>query len=264
MSLRDTFVAQREAKLAEAKAIVETAEVEGRDISDDELAMVKEARAAADALDERITELEAIAAAESRSVVKTTASVQVTSEPSTYRKNGEHSYFRDLASAQMRGDREALDRLTRNDREVRAINTTDTSGGEFVPPLWLVDEYVRLARASRVAADLVRNLPLPAGTDSINLPRITTGAAVATQSSQNTGFQEPTWLPPRPRPPWSPSVASRFCRCSSSSSHRLPVAWTRSSSLTWPPTTHARSSRSCSRRTPLAVVACSTFPARLT
>lgn len=190
MSLRDTFVAQREAKLAEAKAIVETAEVEGRDISDDELAMVKEARAAADALDERITELEAIAAAESRSVVKTTASVQVTSEPSTYRKNGEHSYFRDLASAQMRGDREALDRLTRNDREVRAINTTDTSGGEFVPPLWLVDEYVRLARASRVAADLVRNLPLPAGTDSINLPRITTGAAVATQSSQNTGFQE--------------------------------------------------------------------------
>lgn len=190
MSLRDTFVAQREAKLAEAKAIVETAEVEGRDISDDELTTVKEARTAADALDERITELDAIAAAESRSVAKTTASVQVTSEPSTYRQNGEHSYFRDLASAQLRGDRDALDRLVRNDREVRAINTTDTSGGEFVPPLWLVDEYVRLARASRVAADLIRNLPLPAGTDSINLPRITTGAAVATQSSQNTGFQE--------------------------------------------------------------------------
>lgn len=189
MSLRDTFVAQREAKLAEAKAVVETAETEARDITDAELATVKEAREAADALDARISELDAIAAAESRSVAKTTASVQVVSEPTTYRKNGEHSYFRDLVGAQLRGDREATDRLVRNDREVRAINTTDNSGGEFVPPLWLVDEYVRLARASRVAADLLRNLPLPAGTDSISLPRITTGTAVAAQSSENSGFQ---------------------------------------------------------------------------
>ncbi len=75
MSLRDTFVTQREAKLAEAKAVVETAETEARDITDAELATVKEAREAADALDARISEIDAIAAAESRSVAKTTASV---------------------------------------------------------------------------------------------------------------------------------------------------------------------------------------------
>lgn len=190
MSLRDTLVAQREAKLAEAKAIVETAEAEGRDITNEELAQVKECREAADAAANRIDEVDAVVAAESRSVAAApTASVQVTSEPSTYRANGEHSYFRDLAAMQLRGDRDAMDRLVRNDREVRAINTTDNSGGEFVPPLWLVNEYVRLARASRVAADLLPNMPMPAGTDSISLPKITTGTAVAAQSSQNSGFQ---------------------------------------------------------------------------
>jgi HK97 family phage major capsid protein len=191
LSLRDSLVAQRDAKLAEAKAVVEAAEVEARDITDDELTVVKEAREAADALEVRVSEIDALADAQSRSVAAApmTASVQVTSEPATYRKNGDTSYFRDLAAAQLRGDRDATDRLVRNDREVRAINTTDTSGGEFVPPLWLVDEYVRLARASRVAADLLPNQALPAGTDSISLPKITTGTEVAAQSSQNSGFQ---------------------------------------------------------------------------
>ena len=169
MSLRDSLVAQRDAKLAEAKAVVEAAEAEARDITDDELTVVKEAREAADVLEVRVSEIDALADAQSRSVAAApmTASVQVTSEPSTYRKNGETSYFRDLAAAQLRGDREAMDRLVRNDREVRAINTTDTSGGEFVPPLWLVDEYVRLARASRVAADLLPNQALPADRKSV-------------------------------------------------------------------------------------------------
>jgi len=191
LSLRDSLVAQRDAKLAEAKAVVEAAEAEARDITDDELTVVKEAREAADAIEVRVSEIDALADAQSRSVAAApmTASVQVTSEPSTYRKNGDTSYFRDLAAAQLRGDRDAMDRLVRNDREVRAINTTDTSGGEFVPPLWLVDEYVRLARASRVAADLLPNQALPAGTDSISLPKITTGTQVAAQSSENSGFQ---------------------------------------------------------------------------
>ena len=188
MSLRDDLVATREAKLAEAKALVIAAEAEGRDISDAELSQVKEARAAADAAEARVEEINAIAAAESRSV-SATASVSVVSEPSTYRKGGDNSYFRDLALTTLRGDREATERLARNDREQRAISTTDGGIGEFVPPLWLVDEYVRLARASRVAADLIRNMPLPAGTDSISLPKITTGTQVAAQGSQNSGMQ---------------------------------------------------------------------------
>jgi HK97 family phage major capsid protein len=61
-------------------------------------------------------------------------------------------------------------------------NRTDGQGGYAVPPLWLLDEgYVKLLRAGRVASDLVRKLPLPEGTDSINIPRLATGTAVGAQ-----------------------------------------------------------------------------------
>ncbi|MDJ0461559.1 phage major capsid protein [Streptomyces sp. H27-C3] len=118
--------------------------------------------------------------------------VQVTSEPETYRKGGATSYFRDLYRATEKGDRGAIERLERNDREVqekRAVTTTDGSMGEFVPPLWMVSDYVALARAGRVAADRVRHQPLPAGTDSISLPKVATGTATAEQTAQNTAVQ---------------------------------------------------------------------------
>lgn len=121
--------------------------------------------------------------------------IKVTSEPETYRKGGQVSYFRDLFRAQQRGDHDAIDRLRRSDREVqdgleqRALSTTDGGVGEFVPPLWMVDEYVKLARAGRVVADQIAHQPLPAGTDSINLPRLATGTATAEQATQNTAVQ---------------------------------------------------------------------------
>lgn len=115
--------------------------------------------------------------------------IKVTSEPETYRKGGGQSYFKDLFRAQQRGDHEAIERLQRNDREVqekRALNTTDGGVGEFVPPLWMVEEYVALARAGRVVADQIGKQPLPGGTDSINLPKLTGGTSTAEQSTQNT------------------------------------------------------------------------------
>lgn len=53
----------------------------------------------------------------------------------------------------------------------------------FVPPLWLIDEYIGLPRFGRVVANSVRNLDLPSGTDSINLPKVNTGTAVAAQGA---------------------------------------------------------------------------------
>lgn len=120
---------------------------------------------------------------------------RVTSEPATYRRGGQHSYFRDLATAQLKGERSAIDRLTRNDREVadnrveRALTSVDGAGGDFVPPVWMVDQFVNLARAARTTADLVTKQDLPAGTDSINVPKILTGTAVAEQATQNTSVQ---------------------------------------------------------------------------
>lgn len=70
--------------------------------------------------------------------------------------------------------------------EKRAVSRVDTtSAGEFVPPLWLIDLFAPLARAARPFADGVRNIPLPGGTDSINIPRITTGFLTGVQTADN-------------------------------------------------------------------------------
>ena len=120
-------------------------------------------------------------------------------DPSVYTRtssmNGGPSYFRDLYRS-TRGDRDAIDRLVRNDREVQdhftrtGLTTVNGAGGEFVPPLWLESDFVKYVRAGRKTANLCVNDSLPAGTDSINIPKIATGTAVAFQGTQNTGINE--------------------------------------------------------------------------
>ncbi|MDH6111925.1 HK97 family phage major capsid protein [Kitasatospora sp. MAP12-15] len=67
------------------------------------------------------------------------------------------------------------------ERESRALSRTDGAGGYEVPPLWLIDELVPYLRAGRTFADLLHGMPLPAGTDSINIPRLTVGSATGPQ-----------------------------------------------------------------------------------
>ncbi|MGH3381860.1 MAG: phage major capsid protein [Actinoallomurus sp.] len=115
-------------------------------------------------------------------------------EPQVYRSGpGGGSYFRDLYLANRRGDRDAVDRLRRNDKmvaEQRAISTGAGAGGEFVPPLWLEEQFVALARPGRVTADLCVQGDVPPGTNSINIPKILTGTAVAIQATQNSAVQQ--------------------------------------------------------------------------
>ena len=181
-------------------------------LTDDEVAKFNEKRDAVKAKDGEIEELSARikdleedekreqraaeVLAEHQQAGERRERVTVTSEPETYRKGGGQSYFRDLFRAQQRGDTDAMDRLRRNDREVsedlqkRAITTTDGSAGEFVPPLWMINDYVALARAGRVVADQVQPQPLPPGTDTISLPKVATGTATAEQATQNTAVQD--------------------------------------------------------------------------
>jgi HK97 family phage major capsid protein len=175
-----------------------------------------EATRAVDAAQSEVTRLEAEIQEEARmdalaSQVRDTApsprpagGARVTSEPEVYRRGGEVSYFRDLMRAQTRtgtGVSEAGERLQRNARqfadtvrsapasETRALSTTDGAGGDFVPPLWLINQFIELARPGRVTADLVNGQVLPGGTDTISLPRLATGTAVAQQATQNTAIQ---------------------------------------------------------------------------
>jgi HK97 family phage major capsid protein len=55
--------------------------------------------------------------------------------------------------------------------------------------MWMVEDYVKLARAARVTADLMNTQPLPGGVSSINLPAVATGTAVGVTQTQNTAVQ---------------------------------------------------------------------------
>jgi HK97 family phage major capsid protein len=95
-----------------------------------------------------------------------------------------------MINAQLRNDSSSWERLNRHQNEVaietRDVNRTDGSGGDLVPPIYLINEYAEFARAARVTADLLTNMAMPAGTDSINIPQLTTGTLAAFQSSDNS------------------------------------------------------------------------------
>lgn len=197
--LRDRL-AQRDGSVAEMESILAAVESEQRsELNEDEGTRFAELREAITDHNDAIAEMESRLtegsqimsdATEAREAAieeidATEARVSVKSEPVTYRKGGEHSYFKDLAMSQAPGvwDGEARARLTRHAEEVSIetrtnMSRTDGQGGEFTPPLWMVASYVALARAGRVTAELASKFELPAGTDSINIPKISGGSTV--------------------------------------------------------------------------------------
>jgi len=120
----------------------------------------------------------------------------IVNEPSVYRRGGQHSYVRDLVRVHQQLDStgEARSRLMRHAEDVaeqpeyaeyRDLSRVDGSGGYAVPPAWLMDQYVELARPGRAFANLVQRQPLPGGTDSLNIPKLLTGTAVGVQTADN-------------------------------------------------------------------------------
>lgn len=156
------------------------------------------------ALDERITEMSAELErsgklSESAAAVRR-AQAKVTSvkEARAYDKGNGKSYFADLMKVQrgMDDTGSATERLRRhavdvaNEPEYRDLTRTDGAGGYFVPPAWLVSSYIELARAGRAYANVVTSQPLPGGTDSINIPKVSTGTATAIQTADNQPVSE--------------------------------------------------------------------------
>lgn len=191
MSLVSKLKEQRDAVATEAEAILVA-----EDVTAEALDAVSAKQEEVAALDERIATAEkleartaAIAESRKEAGVKTFGGAVVTREAHTYEKNGDNSFVRDMISATLRNDAKSWERLHRHQSEVavetRDISRTDGAGGDFVPPIYLINEYAEFARAARVTADLVTNMALPAGTDSINIPQITTGTLSAFQSADN-------------------------------------------------------------------------------
>lgn len=174
-----------------------TASIAARDAADAALRGVQQEVLDLEAEVAREEEIDALQRTTARSSApgtpqsRQTGGATITREPTTYERGGDQSYFRDLTVLNLNraGRRQAEERLERSAQEARALTTVDGAGGDFVPPVWLVDQFVELARAGRVVADQLRSLPLPTGTDTIALPRLATGTATAEQTTQNTAVQ---------------------------------------------------------------------------
>ena len=123
-------------------------------------------------------------------------------EQAIYQKGDpRRSYMQDLikVSMNMDGDGESRDRLQRHGQDVqtlpeyseyRDLSRVDGQGGYAVPPAWLMDQYVELARPGRAFANLVQRSALPGGTDSINIPKLLTGTDVGVQNGDNTAVTQ--------------------------------------------------------------------------
>jgi HK97 family phage major capsid protein len=140
----------------------------------------------------------------------TPAPVRVTSEPMTYNARSKASWLQDMTAISLPqagfNVAEAQARLARHGKEMeveartnkdiayrlesameeRATDSLAGYGGDLIAPLYLIDSFVPIFRAGRPAANRVTNLPLPAGTNSINIPKLVVGTQVAAQAAPTT------------------------------------------------------------------------------
>jgi HK97 family phage major capsid protein len=206
---REQAAKEREQVIAQRKAITDLAEEEAReDLSTEEdtefrdlTAKVKGKDEEIRRFDERITELSEEAerdqqVTEGAIAVRRAQQRAVTvSEGRTYEQGNGRSYLQDLMRVQMNmdGDGQATERLRRHaqdvdtSKEYRDLSRVDGAGGFFVPPLWLMSQFVELARAGRAYANLTNMQALPPGTDSINIPKVATGTATGIQAATTSG-----------------------------------------------------------------------------
>ena len=202
MSLITDLETRKTEILGDLKKIVDTADSFNRGLSSGE--MVKEKALTKDLKDVAKKLKSAHSADELRGRIAkadptlTGSGNFYTSDSNIYNPESRDSYFFDQyksgqgdSGARERLDRHSMqfraDERTRNVPEFRAASTTAGAGGEFAPPLWLIDKYIAAVRPARATADAVTKLLLPPGQDLINVPKIATGTAVALQNLNNSG-----------------------------------------------------------------------------
>jgi hypothetical protein len=72
-------------------------------------------------------------------------------------------------------------------------NSTDGYGGYFIPPLWLEDEFIPGLRAHLIVAGFPRQMDVPAGTNSINVPKLVNLTTIGYQQANNAGLPSKDW-----------------------------------------------------------------------
>jgi len=226
MSTIESYRAQAEQALARMN---EAAEATSKLPSSATDVQVAEAKRAFDAAELAYGQAQrAIDVLEARSALpapaRPTGDAPVTSEPLTYERGAGHSFFRDLHLAGR--DPRANERLSRHvaelrveaprliERNLRAMGVqeaqheakryaeeralgsgSEASGAALAPPIWLQEAYAGVSRPGRATVDALGVKPLPAGTDTIKLPVMETGAKVDVQTADNAliANQDPTF-----------------------------------------------------------------------
>ena len=199
---------------AAAAAIQEAGDDADVDVLDTELRDAEEAVKTSDAAIVRFERAQK--AREEHPVVETPAEpeartdARVTKNEPVYRPD-QGSYFRDLFMASKRGDFEAAERLRRSREEVRdhaerelvnhigkrteavyrdLASDNDTKGADFIPPLYMANLWIPVDRPGRPFANVVGRMPLPPTGDTITLPKLDSGTAVAVQVGDGSTIQE--------------------------------------------------------------------------
>jgi HK97 family phage major capsid protein len=218
---RNVIQARKAAAVAEIEAMIGKANTEHRDITDQELALANERRAAMATVDAELEQVlanidglqqreallkDTIAAREASSAAAArwagasptsdpAPNVRVKSEPRIYSKQSEArgvSFFADAFNARYNYDANAQERLERSQREAQIEHrdiTTSTFNG-LIPPQYLMEDFAPLARAGRPFANMVPTRPLPDTGMSIISTKTTTGTATAIQTVQNSAATE--------------------------------------------------------------------------
>ena len=189
MAMSEKLIEKRNAFLAEAQAVVDAAEAEGRDLTaDEDKAIATSLRSAAE-LDDSIKthkELEARSAdaKELRAKAGIDNATRVTRESRTYERNNGASFLADAYSAQFRNDYAASERLARHMQEER-VERRDVTSANFaglIVPQFLTELAAPFARAGRPVANVARKHQLPAEGLTISISKVTTGSSTAVQT----------------------------------------------------------------------------------
>ena len=187
-----SLIEKRDAALAKAEAIVEAAQAEARELTQEEDAVIAASLDEVRSLDEQIathSELEkrSAEAAELRKEKKfdqVSAPAVVKAEARTYSPNSEHSFIADAYAAQISGDFAARERLARhmNEEKVERRDVTSANFAGLIVPQYLTDLAAPYARAGRPTADIARKHQLPASGLTLSISKVTTGSSVAAQT----------------------------------------------------------------------------------
>lgn len=182
-----------ESKITEARKALEDAELRMQSAADaielaDEGADVAALEGEFDASVEQVEARKASLAryekvAEARKAAPALAGdARVVKEEATYRPDSPdgRSFLYDVVHH--RSDPEAAKRLMRHDAEMRNTTTTiTTSGGGFIPPVYLAEYAVEVARQGRPFANVLPSVPLPDTGTVLTIPKMDTGASEAAQ-----------------------------------------------------------------------------------